>query len=127
MQTMQMNLRAPVAQMRSGTKMLASPLPCMARLQKSNFFSGSTQTFVNVSGRKMQARVQKLKVEAAKKSVGDLSKGDLEGKVVLVSHFICLKASCRMYLKRSVEIQSSIIGVRQSSSLSLSGRNCKVL
>ena len=96
---MQMNLRAPVAQLRTQTKVTGTLAPCMARLacgQRSQFFSGSTDTFVSISSRSSAPqRAQRMKVEAAKKSVGDLSKADLEGKTVLVSPII-IRASSRL-------------------------------
>lgn len=86
---MQMNLRAPVGRAAAPIKAMASALPRCAGLpsgKQSAFFSGSAAKLSQISARApTQSRTVRLTVEAAKKSVGDLSKGDLEGKVVLVS------------------------------------------
>ena len=84
----QMHLRTPVAQCP-----LALPRSCRAShrqpasVQPQAAFTHSTaQLRPQAAGRRAQRRAQRLQVLAAatKKSVGDLSKADLEGKVVFV-------------------------------------------
>jgi phosphoglycerate kinase len=86
--TMQMNMRAPFGKVAVPARSMATVLPRCAGLpsgKQSTFFSGSAATFSQISARApTQTRTARLVVEAAKKSIGDLSKGDLEGKVVLV-------------------------------------------
>ena len=84
---MQMNMRAPLGKAAAPAKAMATALPrCLPSGKQSAFFSGSAAKFSQISARApLQTRTARLMVEAAKKSVGDLSKGDLEGKVVLVS------------------------------------------
>lgn len=87
---MHLNLRLPVANLAAPRSTVAKAVPrctSFASAKNSAFFGGSLQKFASLrSGCSSQQRSSALVVEAAKKSVGDLSKGDLEGKVVLVRH-----------------------------------------
>ena len=85
---MHLNLRLPVANLTAPRSTIAKAVPrctSLAGAKQSAFFGGSVQQFTSHNSRcPSQQRSSALVVEAAKKSVGDLSKGDLEGKVVLV-------------------------------------------
>jgi hypothetical protein len=87
--TMHMHLRAPIGKAAAPAKAMATTLPRCAGLpsgKQSAFFAGSAAKFSKISARApTQTRTARLIVVAAKKSIGDLSKGELEGKVVLVS------------------------------------------
>lgn len=85
---MHLNLRLPVANLAAPRSTVAKAVPrctSLAGAKQSAFFGGSVQKFASLQKRcPSQQRSSTVLVEAAKKSVGDLSKGDLEGKVVLV-------------------------------------------
>ena len=85
---MHLNLRLPVANLAAPRSTVAKAVPrctSLAGAKQSAFFGGSVQKFASLQKRcPSQQRSSTILVEAAKKSVGDLSKGDLEGKVVLV-------------------------------------------
>ena len=86
--SMRMNIRAPVAQLAAPCR---SSLPAVPRKalgsRHSSFFSGTSGSFKSISARMNgPVRSSRLLVEAAKKSVGDLGKSELEGKVVLVRY-----------------------------------------
>ena len=85
---MNMNLRLPVSNLAGASSKLARAVPrtsAVASAKQSAFFAGTARQLstLRISTSSKQ-RAAALIVEAAKKSVGDLSKGDLEGKVVLV-------------------------------------------
>ena len=85
---MHLNLRLPVANLAAPRSTVARAVPrctSLASAKQSAFFGGSVQHFASLKSRcPSQQRSSALVVKAAKKSVGDVSKGDLEGKVVLV-------------------------------------------
>ena len=85
---MQMNLRMPVANLAGSHGKVAQAVPRSHRVssaRQSAFFGGSLRQLTALQSQAAYSRkTSALIVEAAKKSVGDLSKGDLEGKVVLV-------------------------------------------
>ena len=87
---MRMNVKAPVAQLLAPCRVSAKAVPRGAAhkgLGQSAFLLGSGGHCLQFSARAATpGRVSRLIVEAKKKSVGDLSKGDLEGKTVLVSN-----------------------------------------
>lgn len=77
--------KTPVAQMMSPIGSGVRPVPAQANLRPSTFLVGSSGSFQTVSARTAApVRGTRLIVEAAKKSVGDLAKPELEGKTVLV-------------------------------------------
>ena len=88
---MRCNVRAPVAQLRS-SQSCARAMPRISNFQglrQSAFLGGSCQGICSTVSARFTApsvRGSRLVVEAVKKSVGDLSKADLEGKTVLVRH-----------------------------------------
>ncbi len=85
---MHLNFKLPVSNIAASRSTVAKALPrctSIASAKHSAFFGGSGQHFASARSRcPSQQRSSSLIVEAVKKSVGDLSKGDLEGKVVLV-------------------------------------------
>lgn len=85
---MQMNLRVPVSKLAAPQRAILKALPrsvVLPTARQSSFFGGAAVQTCSLRARHTNAR-SALIVEAVKKSVGDLSKGDLEGKVVLVRH-----------------------------------------
>ena len=90
MASMTMHLKVQAAQIRAGIR-LTVPRVAAPRLRAFQGLHSATHT-TNVGFRQAifaarpvhSVRAPRLVVEAAKKSVGDLGKVDLEGKVVLV-------------------------------------------
>ena len=87
---MQMQLRTPVARCQHAIPRCASQgRPSSAAFHPTAAFTQSTQHLRSSAvSRKSLRRAERLQVQAAgtaKKSVGDLSKADLEGKTVFVS------------------------------------------
>lgn len=86
--TMNLNARLPVANCVAPHSSAVRALPrctSVSSARQSTFFGGAVHQFTSLRSRcPSQQRSSAFIVEAAKKSVGDLSKGDLEGKVVLV-------------------------------------------
>lgn len=82
---MRMNVRTPVAQVAASCRSATVALPRIAGSKASTFLVGSSGSFATVSARSTgSSRCSRLVVKAAKKSVGDLGKPELEGKTVLV-------------------------------------------
>lgn len=85
---MNINMRLPVANLAGSHVKMAKAVPrtmSASSTKQSSFFGGAIRNFASLKvSQRSQRRASPLTVEAAKKSVGDLSKGDLEGKVVLV-------------------------------------------